>query len=94
MAFYKIWIINVSLVISIIVTCLIGDSCLQSKKSQLIRALFDNISHGLIGLFSFGILIAENLENNIILAFLCLVLSCFIDFDHFIQARSFKLSVR
>jgi uncharacterized membrane protein len=90
---YKNWVINTSLCVAIIVTCLIGDKKLNStKSSHLVRALADNITHGLIGLFSGAILFVDCLDK-MYFAIFCMFFASAIDIDHFIAARSFHFHV-
>lgn len=78
---------------AVLLTSLTGDKLLEKiNSSHLFRALADNLAHGLIGLFSAAVVVAEN-KDNIYLAFICFILSSLIDVDHFIAARSLKLSV-
>lgn len=93
MIFHKNWIINCVLSAATLATCLIGDKLLAKINSfHLFRALADNLAHGLIGMLSLGIIVAEHKEN-IYLACVCFILSSLIDVDHFIAAKSLKLSV-
>lgn len=93
MIFHKIWIINFVLSACVLITCMVGDKCMRmANKPQLFRAVADNISHALIGLFSCAIVVAEN-SDNFYLAVICLIISSLIDADHFISAKSFKLAV-
>lgn len=80
--------------------CVVGDELVKlNKKSLIRRALCDNITHTLSGLLSSLIIITE-LKRGIVLneklgliGFGCIV-SSFIDFDHFLAAKSIRLSVR
>lgn len=94
MIFHKIWIVNCSLSLAVVGVCIVGDMSLgMSHRSQLFRAYADNLSHALIGLLSCCIVIAEN-SNNFYVAVICLIISSLIDIDHFLAAKSFRLSVK
>lgn len=93
MIIQKNWVINLSLSTAIVVTCLIGDKRLHSiKQTPLIRAVADNMTHGLIGLFTSAIVFIESWDK-IYFAVVCMILSSAIDVDHFIAAKSLRLSV-
>ena len=63
-------------------------------QRNIILALLDNCSHGIIALFAW-LLVAdfEISKKNILLALLCAICACFVDIDHFISAGSWKLKV-
>lgn len=93
MIVHKSWIVNSLLSLAIAVTCLVGDNRLKSATNPLIKAAIDNATHGLIGLLSALIVISVQ-ADKIHLAVVCMAMSSLIDADHFIAARSLKLSVR
>ncbi|CAO1409211.1 unnamed protein product [Diamesa tonsa] len=73
-------------------TCYFGDKLVQRTiKNHVLRAIFDNLTHGLIGLFSAATLFINDKEK-LYLAGVCMVLSSIIDADHFIAAKSLKLT--
>lgn len=92
---------NTSLFLSIINVgiCILGDYLVDINHESLIaRAIFDNGTHAAIGLLSGLILIFESNSRLIqteqcFLICVSVVVSSFIDIDHFIVARSLKLSV-
>jgi uncharacterized membrane protein len=93
MIVHKNWVINSLLSGLIVLTCIIGDKKLNStNERQIVRAFYDNITHGLVGLFSAAILFTDDWER-MCWAVICMILSSAIDVDHFILARSLKLSV-
>ncbi|XP_065063937.1 transmembrane protein 267-like [Rhopilema esculentum] len=81
--------------------CLGCDAAVSLAKSMkieplshrnIILALLDNCSHGIIALFAWLLMTDfENSKRNILLAFLCAICACFVDIDHFISAGSWKL---
>jgi len=79
--------------------CLIGDKLLNvSSDHSLIKAVCDNVTHAFIGLLSSLIIVTyfkDRLSsyNSLFLIFLCFIISSFIDLDHFISAKSYKLQV-
>lgn len=97
----KIFVLSITELI-LGLNCLVGDyfifknDTLIRKISELsgfghgfIRALMDNGSHGFIGFLSWFVVIYPNIDvNQLIISGL---ISSFIDVDHFISARSFKL---
>lgn len=93
MVVHKSWIINSVSTLLIAVTCLIGDKKMQSPMEPMTKAIIDNSTHGLIGLFSAIIVLADHYEK-LHLAVACTMMSSLIDADHFLTARSLKLAVR
>ena len=74
-------------------TCYFGDKLVQkTNKNHVLRAIFDNLTHSLIGLFSAATLLLND-KDKLYLAGVCMVLSSIIDVDHFIAAKSLKLTV-
>lgn len=80
--------------------CIFGDTLVQwNDESQLIKALCDNITHATIGCISAVIIISETdnrtvgIVEQIGLIGLSVIVSSLIDVDHFIVAKSIKLSV-
>lgn len=79
--------------------CIFGDTLVQwNDEPQLIKALCDNITHATIGCISAVIIISET-DNRTVgiekigLIGLSVIVSSLIDVDHFIVAKSIKLSV-
>lgn len=93
MILHKNWIINSVLSVLIAVTCLLGDKLVQATRDPLVKAAIDSSTHALIGFFSAAVVLTEHREK-IHLAVACMVMSSLIDVDHFVMAKSFKLSVR
>lgn len=79
--------------------CIFGDYLVErNHESQILKAICDNTTHALIGLFSALIMILEANRRiggieRISLIVICTIVSSFIDFDHFVVAKSIKLSV-
>lgn len=93
MIVHKIWIINLVLSVVIAVTCVVGDIKLRTVSKQLTKSIWDNAAHALIGFFSSTIILTNHVDY-LYLAVACMMMSSIIDVDHFIAARSVKLSVR
>ena len=93
MIIHKNWVINVTLSAVIVATCYVGDKKLHAvNEKQIVRAIFDNLTHGLVGLFTCAIAFMDNWDK-MYMAVICMVISSAIDLDHFIAAKSFRLSV-
>lgn len=79
--------------------CILGDYLVDiNHGSQMAKAIFDNITHATIGFLSAIILILQTNHRIIrseryLLIAVSVLLSSLIDIDHFIIARSMKLSV-
>ena len=93
MNIHKNWVINLTLSAAIIGTCVVGDKKLHAiNERQIVRAIFDNVTHGLVGLFACAIAFMDNWDK-MYMALICMIISSAIDLDHFIAAKSFRLSV-
>ncbi|KAG5680878.1 hypothetical protein PVAND_010357 [Polypedilum vanderplanki] len=68
-----------------------GDNKLNSNETQLLKAMYDNITHGLVGFFAAAILFTDDWDR-MYWALICMLLSSLIDVDHFISAWSLKLA--
>lgn len=79
--------------------CISGDRLVDKNKNHpLLKAVSDNVTHGLIGLFSYLIVMIEyrtsvSISELFLLVGAGFIVSCGIDLDHFIMARSWKLVV-
>lgn len=74
----------------------IGDQGLKHGKTAMSRAIFDNVTHAIVGGLTWAVILnlsKKPLIQNFSSIFLCFSLSSFIDIDHFIAAGSWKLSV-
>ncbi|XP_031846842.1 transmembrane protein 267 [Nomia melanderi] len=73
----------------------IGDQGLRYGKTAASRAIFDNITHAIVGGLIWAViltLLKRPLTQNFRSIIWCTVLSSLIDIDHFIAAWSWKLS--
>lgn len=89
-----------SLVLSILNggICMLGDYLGKNQGSIITKAIFDNVTHATIGFFSAIILILESNHRiarteRCYLIFVSVFVSSLIDIDHFIVAKSLKLTV-
>lgn len=74
----------------------IGDQGLKHGKTAATRAIFDNVTHAIVGGLTWAVILnlsKKPLIQNFSSIIWCFCLSSFIDIDHFIAARSWKLSV-
>ena len=81
----KITMVNLLL---LLFTCVFGDylTFVLNHKISLIKALSDSLTHGAIGFLCWF-----HVENSLKNSILCGLLAMFVDIDHFIEAKSFKL---
>ncbi|XP_076622818.1 transmembrane protein 267 [Colletes latitarsis] len=73
----------------------IGDQGLYYGKAAWSRAIFDNVTHAIVGGLTWTLILhlsRKSLIQNFSSIFWCFFLSSFIDVDHFIAACSWKLS--
>lgn len=94
---YKKWNIIFKIVLTILigVTSFLGDICLKYVQSPVTRAISDNLTHALVGGLTWMLILIlskKNLVQNLYGLFLSFALSSFIDVDHFLSARSWRLS--
>lgn len=80
------------------VTAITGDILVRTTNVHVYKAIFDNVTHGLIGMITWTI-VSMNVRNKDALSrsfevVLCTLISSLIDVDHFIAAKSFHLKVR
>lgn len=76
--------------------CYLADKLLQFsfiQQTYWLRALSDNMVHGIIGLWSWAIVIGLKKKSDFTEVILAGFLSSVIDMDHFILAGSFSLKV-
>lgn len=93
MIVHKNWIINSSLSAVTAITCVAGDIKLRTVSEPLSRSIWDNTAHALIGFFSALIILTDHVDH-LHMAIACMIMSSIIDIDHFIEARSARLTVR
>lgn len=87
-------LLDIFVVCGIIITAIIGDYLLQKIVGNLLRAVADCTTHGLIGTLSWSIvtLHIKNRYSKYEIIF-CGIIASLIDLDHFIKARSLQLRV-
>lgn len=98
---YYLLFLNKRVIISIclVVICIFGDYLVElSANYRHVKAICDNLTHGLIGFFTALIILTEltispTLREQLILITACAVSSSLIDVDHFIAAKSWHLKV-
>ena len=88
------------LILSLLYTCIVGDYLLYNVENSLVKAVSDNITHGLVGFLSWFIIIynvqgsfLSNIKSNWKGLLASGLISCIIDIDHFILAHSLHLKV-
>lgn len=77
--------------------CLVADRLLRFSvihQSDWLRALSDNIVHGVIGMWSWAVVIGIKKKADFGEVLLAGFLASVIDIDHFFLARSLSLKVR
>ena len=88
------------LILEILLTCvcLLGDQLLFVLKEGLLKALSDNITHILIGVLSWFLIIynlkislTENIQTSLVQCTAAAAISSLMDIDHFIMAKSIHL---
>ncbi|KAK3095295.1 hypothetical protein FSP39_012920 [Pinctada imbricata] len=79
--------------ILILVTCLIGDVLLSRDivPNNHLRAVLDNLTHGLIGFWSWAVVVGLRTRTDFLQCFLAFILASVIDVDHFLAAKSLRL---
>ncbi|XP_003703854.1 transmembrane protein 267 [Megachile rotundata] len=87
--------LNVLLTGAIGVCSFIGDQGLKYGKTVVQRAIFDNVTHAIVGGLTWAVILnlsKLSLIHNLRSIFCCFCLSSFIDVDHFIAACSWKIN--
>ena len=88
------------LILEILLTCvcLLGDQLLFVLEEGLLKALSDNITHILIGVLSWFLIIfnlkislTENIQTSLVQCTAAAAISSLMDIDHFIMAKSIHL---
>lgn len=77
--------------------CFVADKLLQFsliQQNDWLRALSDNTVHGVVGLWSWAIVIGLKKKSDFTEVMLAGFLSSVIDVDHFVLAGSLSLKVR
>lgn len=79
--------------ISIGIVSFIGDRLLQ-QKSEIIRAVGDNLTHASVGGLTWSLILIlskKGILKNLSKIFLCFFIASFVDVDHFLLANSWRL---
>ena len=77
--------------------CVVADHALQLSVIQnhlWLRAALDNTTHGLVGLWSWAVVIGLRKKSDLYEVLLAGLLASIIDLDHFYMAGSLSLKVR
>lgn len=77
--------------------CVVADHALQLPAIQnhlWLRAALDNATHGLVGLWSWAVVIGLRKKSDVYEVLLAGLLASIIDLDHFYMAGSLSLKVR
>lgn len=77
--------------------CVVADHALQVPAIQnhlWLRAALDNATHGLVGLWSWAVVIGLRKKSDVYEVLLAGLLASLIDLDHFYMAGSLSLKVR
>lgn len=90
-------IFNVStyLTLLIVVVAIGGDYVVETSRSPVLKAVSDNLVHGLIGGLSWMVYCVKRRKSQLGLleVVLCTLLSSLIDLDHFVAAKSVLIKV-
>lgn len=74
----------------------LGDKGLQNGKTEIVRAISDNLTHATVGGLTWTLVLLlskKSVVNNIDNVIACFFVSSFIDADHFISAGSWDIHV-
>ena len=75
----------------------LGDKGLQNGKTEMVRAISDNLTHATVGGITWTLVLflsKKSLQQNIGSIIACFLMSSLIDLDHFIAAGSWDINVR
>ena len=73
--------------------CCILDVIFLAIQHRILRALVDNMAHGVIAFVSWCVVSEVLTRKDLAYGVLSAFIACTLDVDHFIAARSFKLQV-
>lgn len=93
---YAILNLRLYVIILLALTAVIGDGLVSHSKIKVYQALFDNVTHSVIGGLSWLLvcIYCKNISSRIIVEVItCAVIASIIDLDHFLIAKSFHLEV-
>lgn len=90
--------VNLHLILSCLIgiVSIVGDVALKYEHRPVLRAIFDNSTHALVGALSWSAIVVlskKSVMQNLTQISICFFMSSFIDLDHFIAAKSWKLDV-
>lgn len=74
----------------------LGDKGLQNGKTEIVRALSDNITHAAVGGISWTLVVVlarKSIFENFSRILACFLMASLIDVDHFIAAGSWDINV-
>lgn len=99
MIVYKKWnlILKIGLTSLIGISSFMGDTSLKYVHTAVARAILDNLTHAIVGGLTWTLILIlskKSFVQNLHDIFFSFALSSFIDLDHFLAARSWKLNVR
>ncbi|XP_015183827.1 PREDICTED: transmembrane protein C5orf28 [Polistes dominula] len=94
---YNKWhvILKIALTSLIGICSFLGDMCLKYVENTMARAILDNLTHAIVGglvWILILVLFKKSLAQHLCSIIFSFILSSFIDIDHFLTARSWKLS--
>lgn len=97
MVVYSKWYLILKIVLTSLIgiSSFLGDMCLKYVENAMARAILDNLTHAIVGglvWILILILSKKSLTQNFYSIQFSFALSSFIDVDHFLTARSWKLS--
>lgn len=69
------------------------DAICLSMQNVHLRAIFDNVTHGIISFISWFIVSEIRTRKDVIDAISSGIIACSLDVDHFVAAKSLKLQV-
>ncbi|KAI4492092.1 hypothetical protein M0802_010100 [Mischocyttarus mexicanus] len=97
MIVYSKWylILTIALTSLIGISSFLGDMFLKCVENRMARAILDNLTHAIVGGLVWILILVlskKSLAQNVYGIVFSFFLSSFIDVDHFLAARSWKLS--
>ncbi|XP_058788555.1 transmembrane protein 267 [Phymastichus coffea] len=87
--------LRIFLTILIAFVSILGDMGLQNGKSEIVRAVCDNLTHASVGGLTWTLVLLlskKYVVNNMSSVVICFFMSSFIDIDHFISAGSWDIN--
>ncbi|XP_043678260.1 transmembrane protein 267 isoform X1 [Vespula pensylvanica] len=89
------WILKIGLTSLIGISSFMGDTSLKYVHTAVARAILDNLTHAIVGGLTWTLILIlskKSFVQNLHDIFFSFALSSFIDLDHFLAARSWKLN--